>query len=487
MKNRRSVRLCVEVLESRVGPSTFAPPATPPAPYVLWGSSNWSGISLNTAPGAVTSVSASWFVPAVTGSDAGYSSTWVGIDGDISSTVEQIGTESDTAYTAAHDGTPQYYAWYEMYPAGYHYTTPTTVSPGDQITASVVYAGQTKTGTKINDNYTLTISDSTPSLTYPQGWTFSTVQSVPNHKIGQRNSAEWIQEAPSGGGVLPLANFGSVTFTNARATISNVNGTIASFVGNPSVVNYGTAANPLEINLIDMGTFTRSGQWTSIKDETSLLSASGDSFTVQFGSSNPSAPSGALRTKGPNGRVTDAGEATFAVAEFAQSPPGNVRVSAFRDQVVAVDARQPEVSYVVPNTAAPRAPSTHIVEATSSAMGSTSDAVFEVAVATANPSAPTNSPWFTSPIDATTATLLPNAVATTAVWEAPHENLPVPSQSATDSQPSRLVLDGTADQSALALFFVAGLVHSWNRAAITEEDAMRARRSAKMRLPLIPA
>ena len=190
MKCRSPIRLRVEQLEGRVVPAAVAGPPTPPAPYALWGSGNWSGIDLDTTKGAVTAVSASWAVPAVTGSGTGYSSAWVGIDGDISNTVEQIGTESDTAATAAHDGTPQYYAWYEMYPAGWYYTTPQTVSPGDQITATVVYVGQTKTGNRINDNFTLSLTDSTA------GWTFSTTQAVPNHQVALRNSAEYIVEAP---------------------------------------------------------------------------------------------------------------------------------------------------------------------------------------------------------------------------------------------------------------------------------------------------
>ena len=321
MKIDRKVRLRVEELESRVVPSTVAPPPTPPAPYALWNSSNWSGIDLDTTKGAVTAVSGSWVVPAVTSSGTGYSSAWVGIDGDLSSTVEQIGTESDTRATSVHDGTPQYYAWYEMYPAGYYYTTPRTVNPGDQITASVVYVGQTKSGTKTNDNFQLTIAD-LPIIATVKPWTFTTTQSVPSHQIAQRTSAEWIQEAPSGSSVLPLANFGSITFTNAQATISGATGTIASFVGKPSIVNYGTSTTPLEINLMDMGTVNRSGQWTSIKDETSLLNSSGDSFTVQFGSSNPAAPSGLSSTKGLNDRMASLADLQVTVPN-AGTPAGS--------------------------------------------------------------------------------------------------------------------------------------------------------------------
>ena len=76
-----------------------------------------------------------------------YSAEWVGIDGYNSNTVEQIGTELDIT-----NGTPSYYAWYEMYPSdSYNITSDTTktgaivpnssftVKPGNTISASVVY------------------------------------------------------------------------------------------------------------------------------------------------------------------------------------------------------------------------------------------------------------------------------------------------------------------------------------------------------------
>ena len=55
---------------------------------------------------------------------------------------------------------------------------------------------------------------------------FTTYQSAPQ---AQRSSAEWIVEAPSdSAGNLPLADFGSVAFTNATATIDGVTGPISN-------------------------------------------------------------------------------------------------------------------------------------------------------------------------------------------------------------------------------------------------------------------
>ncbi len=169
-------------------------------------STNWSGYA--TTGGRYTSVSGSWKQPSATCSagQTAYSSFWVGIDGDTTNTVEQTGTDADCS-----NGTPTYYAWYEMYPK-FPVNLSNPVRPGDTITASVTTNG--------SGNFTLTISDST------QHWTFTTNQRSRKAKLG---SAEWIAEAPSGsGGVLPLANFGTVSFSSCTA-----NG--AAISSNPNV------------------------------------------------------------------------------------------------------------------------------------------------------------------------------------------------------------------------------------------------------------
>src|SRR5690348_5866611 len=86
-------------------------------------SSNWSGYAAT--GGRFTSVSSSWTEPTVACSGTAYSSFGVGLDGDTSSTVEQTGTDADCT-----GSTPQYYAWYEMYPK-YPTTINNPVQPGD--------------------------------------------------------------------------------------------------------------------------------------------------------------------------------------------------------------------------------------------------------------------------------------------------------------------------------------------------------------------
>ena len=75
------------------------------------------------------------------------------------------------------------------------------MKPGDHLSASVTTNG--------SGRFTLTITDST------QGWTNTTTARLKSAKLA---SAEVIAEAPSSsGGVLPLANFGTVSFSGASA------------------------------------------------------------------------------------------------------------------------------------------------------------------------------------------------------------------------------------------------------------------------------
>jgi hypothetical protein len=156
-------------------------------------SSNWSGYAVTGS--RFTSVSASWTQPTAKCTGTAYSSFWVGLDGDTSNTVEQTGTDADCS-----GSTPQYYAWYEMYPK-FPVNLRGTVRPGDHLSASVTTDG--------SGRFTLTITDST------QGWTNTTNARLKSAKLA---SAEVIAEAPSSsGGVLPLANFGTVSFSGAKA------------------------------------------------------------------------------------------------------------------------------------------------------------------------------------------------------------------------------------------------------------------------------
>ncbi|MGO8961074.1 MAG: G1 family glutamic endopeptidase [Streptosporangiaceae bacterium] len=196
-------------------------------------STNWSGYAATGANGAFKSVSASWTEPTATCSGNRrrtdqYSSFWVGLDGYSSDSVEQTGTDADCVGT-----TPSYYGWYEMYPA-YPVNFSNTVKPGDSMSASVTFSG--------TETYTLVLKDNT------QGWT----QTITKNQSGlARSSAEVITEAPSSNsGVLPLADFGTVSYS-----VSTANGTSLG------------SQNPTEIIMVD-----NSG---ADKDSTSSIGSGG--------------------------------------------------------------------------------------------------------------------------------------------------------------------------------------------------------------------
>lgn len=184
-------------------------------------SSNWSGyaVARYETGNSYTSASGTWVVPSVsvpTGESYGYSASWVGIGGSclnadcslVDDTLIQLGTSQDATSSGA-----DYYAWYEMLPrpeARIH----KPVSPGDHIVASLEDAAAPHGppsgkghGKGHGQTWTLTIVDTSSAHA---SWTWSHTVSYDSSLA----SAEWIEEAPSSMtlGVLPLADFGTVTF-----------------------------------------------------------------------------------------------------------------------------------------------------------------------------------------------------------------------------------------------------------------------------------
>ena len=193
---------------------------------------NWSGYSA--INGRYTSVSASWKQPTAScTSQTTYSSFWVGLDGDGSNTVEQTGTSADCS-----GGSPRYYAWYEMYPK-FPVNLSLAIRPGDSISGSVTTDG--------SGHFTLHLHNNTT------GGNFQTTQTLKRARLA---SAEAIAEAPSGsGGVLPLTNFGTVSFSS-------------TMVNGQAIGNF----NPDRINMVQNGI---------TKASTSSLSG-GTSFSVTW-------------------------------------------------------------------------------------------------------------------------------------------------------------------------------------------------------------
>ncbi len=181
-------------------------PGLQPAVVTSINSPNWAGYAvspLSSSDPGVISVSATWTQPAVTcPTSNARASFWVGLDGLNNGTVEQIGTEA-----VCTTGATVYRMWWEMFPN--ISTIIGSINAGDVISASVGYSPGA-------DTYILSINDTTRRSG------FSTVQTCPSGATCNHDSAEWIAEAPSvGGSQVPLANYGSVTFTNCTFIDTN--------------------------------------------------------------------------------------------------------------------------------------------------------------------------------------------------------------------------------------------------------------------------
>ena len=220
-------------------------------------STNWSGFAVTGPAGSVSDAKGSWIVPTIQGtcpSTNQYSSFWVGIDGYNSGTVEQTGTDSD-----CQGGAPTYYAWYEFYPHASVLISGITVHPGDVISAEASAGGRGR--------FTVSIHDITT------GQSFSTTGSV---KRAQQSSAEWIAEAPSSGGILPLADFGTVHFGTDSTGVASTN--YATINGTPGAFNsFGT--NVHQITMVTSGGATKASP--------SNPSSDGTSFSVTWVSAGP--------------------------------------------------------------------------------------------------------------------------------------------------------------------------------------------------------
>jgi Peptidase A4 family len=177
-------------------------------------SNNWSGYADTTGTANYfTSVSGSWVVPKVSCThEDEIVSTWVGIDGATDGTVEQTGTTGQ-----CFEGTPIYYSWYEMFPAG-TVEVGTTVLPGDHISASVTRPSGSST------TYNVTLTDSTTA-----GNNISTNATCALATCLDE-SVEWIAERPSYSiGVVPLAVFPSWTLSSGKAAGGGTSGSIKTF------------------------------------------------------------------------------------------------------------------------------------------------------------------------------------------------------------------------------------------------------------------
>jgi hypothetical protein len=165
-------------------------------------SSNWSGYAVHRSGVTFRRVKAVWTEPTVSciAGRPTYSSFWVGIGGyrPTSRALEQIGTEVDCSASGAIRSS----VWYELVPSASR-NIRLSVSPGDTVAASVLVKGH---------RVTVSLADLNTRRQFHKTLRARSVDV---------SSAEWIVEAPaecfgaSACQTLPLANFGSATFSLA--------------------------------------------------------------------------------------------------------------------------------------------------------------------------------------------------------------------------------------------------------------------------------
>jgi hypothetical protein len=181
---------------------------------------------------------------AVTSEDR-FSAVWIGIGGYGDTTLIQAGTEHDCV-----SGSAVYSAWYELLPRDLVDIATLQIHPGDRINASIMLIDSTA------NTWSVYIQDTTTGQKFSKSLTYNS----------SRLSAEWIVERPTvNEGVSPLANFGTILFTNSRA-VHNV-----------------TAE---AINRFSFARITMYDRQNRQLVSVSSLGSNGESFTVSYVSSD---------------------------------------------------------------------------------------------------------------------------------------------------------------------------------------------------------
>lgn len=218
-----------------------SPALAPSAGALATSSLNWSGYVASA--GRYTAVSGAWTVPHIDTSDnrsIAADATWIGIGGVTQTDLIQAGTQA----VSDAEGDIVYEPWIETIP-GDSFAIPMPISPGDAVGVAISNTGK--------DVWTITFNDNTTGGSYHT--------TITHHST--LSSAEWIEEMPSsarGNYFIPLDNFGSVTFSAGSTVDSGFTKSIA-----------GSGAQALSMKSVFGDTLA----------DTGVLSAAGESFTVE--------------------------------------------------------------------------------------------------------------------------------------------------------------------------------------------------------------
>ncbi len=212
------------------GPGGSGPaplPPLPPIPGLSTGqgvSHNWSGYAAT--GGSFTGVSGTWSVPRFS-PDGGFGTdaAWVGIGGVRSRDLIQAGTQQ----VVSGNGSTQYQAWVETLPQVSH-PVPLTIHPGDSVSVSIAEQSA--------NTWLIAFTNNTTGQTYQRTEQYASAHS----------SAEWVEEAPSGGRgrILPLDDFGTVSFSNGSAIKDGQQVSIAGATAH-AITMLGSTNQPLAV------------------------------------------------------------------------------------------------------------------------------------------------------------------------------------------------------------------------------------------------
>jgi len=202
-------------------PGAAPVPGAPVAPGAADQSRNWAGYTAT--GGSFTTVAGTWTVPTISaGRTPAADATWVGIGGVSSHDLIQAGTDA-----SVQAGQVRYTAWVELLPQASQ-PVPLAVNAGD--TVSVTIAQQP------DERWQIRIQNTTTGQAYTKTVTYQS----------SRSSAEWIEEAPAVGRrtLLPLDNFGTITFTGATAVADGQQRTITQ-AGGQAITMSSATGQPL--------------------------------------------------------------------------------------------------------------------------------------------------------------------------------------------------------------------------------------------------
>lgn len=242
-------------------------PAIAGAANASFSSTNWDGYALtntsNTNTTTFNSVSATWVQPAVkcnAGSSVG--SSWVGLDGWLSSSVEQGGSDAECLNTM----TPTYFLWWEMFPFN-SVQDVVQINAGDTIHGSVTFDTTT-------NMFDIVITDET----LHKGLSESIACQADMNGC-PRSSAEVISEDTGGGsnvdGLFLLPKYSTETYTSASVT--DVNGHVGTLSNSAWVANSVTEISSDDVTKQTVSALSPDGSSFS----TAWREYSGDGVTVQ--------------------------------------------------------------------------------------------------------------------------------------------------------------------------------------------------------------